>query len=514
MKTVKLSKYDRIFIIYLIILSTVLSSTFFYNHIWADEGTHLLLAVFYKDILSYALQTHTLSFHQLYNYGINYLVSYPKLQIAYTPLFHITTSLAFFVFGASEFAGRFVNLIYTIGSFSIFYLLVKRFFDQKTAFISALLFSLSPISLIYGSRAMMDFTSIFWLLASLYVFSLAEKNNKLKYYATAGFFAFLSALGKQMGAIVLLFFAVMILKNPFKKVNWNLGNFKKLFILFLTFSMFFLPYLYLMNLVGGLKLNELVAIDYASEQGEPTSILDYGFWLFYISKPITLSPAMPILLVSLFFYCYKKNSHSKPLLLFFLIFYICLTLIPNKELRFSQFFMLPAYVAASHYLNKTKKYFAIILILCYVLVSYFVFVPSIVSYPTNQIADFIYQNNKQGGNVAFFSDNEPLYSSSVMWYVRTMDESRGIRFYRSCVFDQKNETEILSIMKDNNIYFVIYSSWSENKNIDKIKDKLDLKLEVGGSEYKTLIYTFKDFEYKKTDKCNFICLTKEVICTV
>jgi CRISPR/Cas system endoribonuclease Cas6 (RAMP superfamily) len=149
-----------------------------------------------------------------------------------------------------------------------------------------------------------------------------------------------------------------------------------------------------------------------------------------------------------------------------------------------------------------------------VVVSYFVFAPSIVPYPTNQIADFIYQNNKQGGNVAFFSDNEPLYSSSVMWYVRTMDESRGIRFYRSCVFDQKNETEILSIMKDNNIYFVIYSSWSENKNIDKIKDRLDLKLEVGGSEYKTLVYTFKDFEYKKIDKCNFICLTKEVICTV
>jgi len=508
----KLSKYDKIFIIYLAILSAALFSTFFFNHVWADEGTHLLLAIFYKDLANYIIQTHTISFNRLYQFGINYLISYPKLQIAYTPLFHMTTSAAFFLFGASAIVGRTVSLLYAAGSALIFYLLAKKFFEPKTALIAAVLFSLSPIFLIYSSRAMMDSTVMFWLLASSYAFATALEKNNLKYYVLTGFLAFLAALGKQMGGIVLLFYVFIIFKNPLKIKNWNLQNLKKSFVVLFTFALFFLPYFYILNLVGGIKLNEMVAIGYASEQGEPTSLLDYNFWVYYFVKPLAISPMAPLLLLALAFYCYNKNKYWQPLLIFFTIFYICITIIPNKELRFSQFFLLPTYVTAAYYLSKMKKHFSLILISAYLLISATVYLPLLVSYPTEKIVQFIYHNNKSGGNVAFISEDEPLYSSSVMWHMRLLDGEKNIRFYRACAFDKMNRTEIISTLNNNNIYFIIYSSWSENGNIEKIKDRLDLKMEVDEGGYKTLIYTYKDFSYVDATKCNFICLTKEMIC--
>ena len=69
MKVIKISLYDKIFIIYIIALSAILFSTFFFNHIWADEGTHMLLAIFYRDLISYMFRTHTISFDQLYKIG-------------------------------------------------------------------------------------------------------------------------------------------------------------------------------------------------------------------------------------------------------------------------------------------------------------------------------------------------------------------------------------------------------------------------------------------------------------
>jgi len=508
----RLSKHDKIFIIYTVALSAIIFTTFFLNHIWADEGTHLLLSIFYKDLVTFVVETRTLSFKQLYQYGINYLISYPKLQIAYTPLFHMTTAVGFFLFGTSALVGRTVSLLYAAGAALIFYFLAKKFFEPRTAVIAAVLFSLSPIFLIYSSRAMMDSTVMFWLLASCYAFATALEKNSLKYYALTGFFTFLAALGKQMGTIVLLFYALVVFKNPLKIKNWSMQNLKKSFVVLFIFAMLFLPYLYAMSLIGGIKLNELVAVGYASEQGEPTSLADYNFWLYYLYKPLTISPLMPLLLLALAFYCYNKKDHWQQMLLFFAIFYICITIIPNKELRFSQFFMLPAYVAGAYYVGRMKR-FSIAIIAAYLLVSTAVFLPRIVQYPTEKIAEFISKNNKHGGNVAVLSEDEPLYSSSLMWHMRMLDSEKNTRFYRSCIFDQQNRTEIISMLKENNIYFVVYSSWSGDKTIEKIADKLDLKfkLDVGG--YETKVYSYKDFAYKDVKKCNFICLTKEAVCT-
>jgi hypothetical protein len=97
-----LNKYDKIFILYLVFLFIFLFLTFEFNSLLADEGTHLLLSAFYKDLIFNILQTRNFSFNHAYEFGIRYLVHYPKLQIAYPPLYHLTTAIVFSLFGLSE----------------------------------------------------------------------------------------------------------------------------------------------------------------------------------------------------------------------------------------------------------------------------------------------------------------------------------------------------------------------------------------------------------------------------
>lgn len=207
-KLKELSFFDKTIVIYLSFLFIFLFYTFYLNSLTTDEGTHLLLSVFYRDLILHLINTRDFSFNNAYQYAIKYLVTYPKLQIAYPPLYHFSNILAFSIFGISTFTGRLVNLTYAILSFLIFYSIIKKFFNSKMAFISTFLFSFTPISIFYASRAMMDFSVFFWMLLSIYTFILAMKKKENKFFILTGIFASLSTLSKQMGGMIIFFFFI------------------------------------------------------------------------------------------------------------------------------------------------------------------------------------------------------------------------------------------------------------------------------------------------------------------
>lgn len=290
---------------------------------------------------------------------------------------------------------------------------------------------------------------------------------------------------------------------------------KFIIVLIISFSLLLFPYLFLLNKVGGLKINKLVAVDNAIGQGEPTSPLDPMFWLYYPVKLITVQTEdslifIPLFLFSCLLYVYNKNPYWKKLLLFFLVFYIGLSLIPNKEPRFSQYFLLPTFITLGYYLNKTKKSLVLLFLVLYVIITLFIFFHRINYYPFEYVANYVYKNNSINGNVAFISDDIP---SVFMWHLSTLDKNKTIRVYRGCMFDNKSSEEIIELLKDNNIYFVIYSTWGNNNQIEKIKGNLILVNTIGKNDLMTEIYTFNNFRYNPNKKiCNYICLTKQKIC--
>lgn len=522
----KLDNADKIFAAYLAALFIFLFLTFQYNSLISDEGTHLMLSAFYKDLMTNVAQTGDFSFQHAYRFGINYLVRYPKLQIAYPPLYHLTNAAAFSIFGLSETVARSVNLLYATGSFALFYLIVKKYLSARAALLSAILFSFSPLTLFFSSRALQDFSMFFFLLLSAYIFSFAIRRagevsrRSVLLFALAGFTAFLAAMGKQTGGIVAIFFMAVLAYKFLRQKSGRRQIAANSAALLFAFLIPLAPYLLALNAVGGFEINRIVAVDYGGYQGEPTSLADPLFWLWYPINALLIMPLTPLFLLAFAWLVFRKQNQWKPMLLWFSIFFVLLTLIPNKEPRFYQIFFLPVYAAAGFCLERilsSKKIqirlLAPLFFVAYFAVSLLFFIPTVQYYPSKEIAQQAFRSLPSGANIALFSEADPLFSSAVMWNVRTLDNEKSAAIYRSCAFGNETAGEILQTLKENNIYSIIYQTWSPDARIEGIRPYLNLENTVTKNNLTTEIYSVKNFSETGQEKlCNYVCLTGQKIC--
>jgi len=155
----------------------------------------------------------------------------------------------------------------------------------------------------------------------------------------------------------------------------------------------------------------------------------------------------------------------------------------------------------------------LLFLILYAIMTLFIFLTTINYYPEESVANYVYENISENGNVAFLSENKPFHSSTVMWYLSQLDKNKTIRVYRSCMFDNKSSEQILELLKNNNIHYIVYSKWGNNNQLEKIKDNLTLAHEITNNGLTTEIYVFDDFQYDPNKKaCNYICLTEQTIC--
>src|SRR3972149_8995463 len=149
----KFDKYDWYFLAFLTVFFII--SLFLLNTPpIPDEGTHSLIAIFFRDLINNIIKHPTLSFSKIYNYAISYLVHCPKLSLYYPPLLHIIVSFFYAILGASFFTGRFVVLLFSVGTLGILYKISKTFFNKKIALFSTILFA-TTATVFYYSITMM-----------------------------------------------------------------------------------------------------------------------------------------------------------------------------------------------------------------------------------------------------------------------------------------------------------------------------------------------------------------------
>ena len=483
-------KAEKMLAGFLAVYSGAMIYTFMNNYLFSDEGTHLLLSVFYRDFFANLFSNHSIS--GAYHFAISYLVNYPKLQIAYPPLFHFVNAFLFWLFWPSSFIARAANLSFAIGAFIAFYFIGKRLFDGKTALIATVLFSVSPFSLLYASRAFQDFTSFFFFLLAILVYLKGRERGNGRLHILVGLLVALSTLGKQVGGFLLPLFVfdIILSKSSVKEKAKYAAK------LLLPFLMVVIPYLFALNAVGGIEINRLVATVYAPAQGEPTNMLSPEFWLYYIYAPQGgFLFYLPVLLMFAF-YILSKQKHSKEMLAFSIFLYFALSAITNKEIRFVQLFMIPAYLASGNILQKKSKPFLVAALCVYIIASMAAFLPSIKPYT---IGDF-----PTNGNIALLSDDEPLYSSVVMWQLAS--RGKDVQVFRPCALGD----DPVLFFEENGVKTVVYSTWTSDKSIEKIRDKLRLMSYFG--EPKTEVYEFLGNVKSHAKKCNYICLTGKKVC--
>jgi hypothetical protein len=112
----------------------------------------------------------------------------------------------FFTFGNAINSGRVLMLLYALGSTLLVYLIIRRLNGSRGASLLAMvIFSLSPLGIVYQRQVYLDNIGTFWLLLSLYL--LVISNSRLFYVVLAALSFGFAILSKE---IFVLFIPVMI----------------------------------------------------------------------------------------------------------------------------------------------------------------------------------------------------------------------------------------------------------------------------------------------------------------
>ncbi len=486
-----------LFSVFFILLA---SSLFFFSlreSLLPDEGTHLLLSVFYRDLVFHMLKTKSLSFSEAWNYGLWYLAHYPKLQIGYTPLFHFITGF-FFIFSLNELIPRVFNILVFLLSGFILYLLGSYFYSRKVGLLSAFFFFSFLPAYRYASKVMTDTLMYFFVLLTIWIYIVAEKNDKKSLYFLSGLFSSFAFLTKQTGGISLAVITFWFLARNIK----NKEKLSRIIFVFLGFSLFTIPYLFIMLKIGGIEINRYLSISYGYYENRPTSILDPFLWLWFIVNTTKRFFLFSIFVILLFVFMYRERKDEKyfRLLSWFLISYVLLSLILNKHVRYSPLFFMPLSIMSAKVLEKRETVsilFSFILLISSIWITY----NEMFTYDTSSVVKLF--ENKEG-NIGYFgegSNNNLPFSSTIMW----LDRKNRMKHYhfRVCNFIGKDN---LDVLRNNSIRYIIH--YPDFKIDEEIKNRLK---KIKTFDNNLTVYEFID--YKKDEKiCNKICLTNWVVC--
>lgn len=185
-----LHKKEISFLILLLLLGSALRFIWFYTLIERDEGT-----------FGYISWRITEGAHYFYSAG-----SKP-------PLIYLTYSLFISLFGNSISPIRIFNNLLFLASIPMFYLLSKKFLDERGAKYSALLYTVSMnIPIFEGSMALTESFVVFWSVAAMLVL-FREKSFKNILIASA--LSAVAILYKQTAIIL----AILILLYAFGRKN-------------------------------------------------------------------------------------------------------------------------------------------------------------------------------------------------------------------------------------------------------------------------------------------------------
>jgi 4-amino-4-deoxy-L-arabinose transferase-like glycosyltransferase len=112
----------------------------------------------------------------------------------------------FFAFGNAINSGRVLMLLFALGSSLLVYGILRRLDGSRgAALLAMLIFSLSPLGIVYQRQVYLDNIGTFWLLLSLYL--LVISNSRLLYIVLAALSFGLAILSKE---IFVLFIPAMI----------------------------------------------------------------------------------------------------------------------------------------------------------------------------------------------------------------------------------------------------------------------------------------------------------------
>lgn len=122
--------------------------------------------------------------------------------------FPIYNSLVYFLYlfngGVDEKFARLVSIFMSLGSMIFIYLIVKRYWDNFTALVSAFIFAVLPFNIYFSRTILPEPTLVFFSLGMFYFVDRMIFEDKLKILLVSIFFTAMAFLIKPMAIFYLL----------------------------------------------------------------------------------------------------------------------------------------------------------------------------------------------------------------------------------------------------------------------------------------------------------------------
>jgi len=466
----------------------------------ADEPTHALIGLFYKDLIVNIGHFH--SFNDVKNFAVNYIIKYPKISAYFPPLYHLLLATLFLI-KESLFLVRILNIILTILTAIIIYKLSFELNPKKNiAILSAIFFLSFSLVFYYTDKIMVDVLQIL-TFSSVLLFYLKlrdEKKISLINIAILSFLLVFAFLTKYFS----IFLPIIILVDAFfhnkKLVPYFLLAIILSIIILSPYLFFYIKFKLYRLLINISQTPQIVQV--LNKQTKLSYFDVFYIFGFFIG---------PLVAISTIWFIWKNFKNPLIISWFFIPLFVFLFLFKQIEHRFL-FILMPIYsLACSTFVFKniekiqskkgTKLLFAFILILLFLQFASNIYIKSKdVYYPINDVM----KSMDKDGNILMTSEGE-VYSSIYILYGR-LNNIKG-NFIRPCVLDKNNMTK--DFLNEWGIRYII----DENNTIDEnLKNSLNLNLfrEIKANNISIRIFETKNVG--KTFDCNFICALQKEIC--
>ncbi|HNA53557.1 MAG TPA: glycosyltransferase family 39 protein [Anaerolineales bacterium] len=120
------------------------------------------------------------------------------------------------VFGTSILAARLLSIFISLAALVLVYLIARELFDETTAWISALLFSILPFQVHFAQEIRMYMLLSFWLLAATYAF-LRGRSGEWKWWLLFGVCSALAQYTHHLASVYLIPLAL----TPLWQKDWK-----------------------------------------------------------------------------------------------------------------------------------------------------------------------------------------------------------------------------------------------------------------------------------------------------
>jgi hypothetical protein len=494
-----------IFIIFLIITITFGLWAAYNVPLGPDEGTHATLALFYRDLLS-AAPTLNWDPQTINEFGINYLIHYPKLTITYLPLYHLTLA-PLLAISASIMTGRLLSLAYFALTMLLPYWIGNRYFGgPRSGLLAAVLFASLPAAWWGTYRVSIDWAAYLMCFASIGAYITALNRRDLRWYAAASvlaYFALLSRIFAVFPIVSMLLHAVIWGPRP---------RAPRLLALAIPFAILAVPTFLAFNYFGGLEASKFVAAEAAEAPwsiGGPLAPF-YYIWIYPLE---TFGLGLLVIAAAALSLRGRIEQIDLFLLIWLAISYVALT--PFQNPRYVVFILMPVILLAARWfatLPKARWPLVSLLVIALLLIPVWNTYTEVTSGSSQlaaerQLATFI---NENPGNIGILSE-EPIFSSVYIWYASASDPEKLHSVYRPCFFSTFQGVNMTNETAANGLSTLVATRGGTNYQVlgQLVSGPPALSIEVGNET----IEVYKIEVTKPAQICNMICLTNQYLCT-